>query len=189
MTPYNAKISRWVRVLILCTLALLAFACLSTGEATTPEWEVRQGEGFSFAYPPDWEFNELDAPEPGEAYMLFMPDQEAGTNIVVLRNPNELQGLSDLEEKMMAGLENSASLTLDGPPEVERIRVAGGEGVKIRYAAEASTSGKSLEGYQVGTLLSDGQAVVVTMSVFDETHQEDAEAVFEQVVESLEVQE
>ncbi|MFP4345741.1 MAG: hypothetical protein ACLFU8_13690 [Anaerolineales bacterium] len=187
MVPYNTKISRWVRVLILCALALLAFACLSTEEATAPEWEVRQGEGFSFAYPPDWEFNELDAPEPGEAYTLFMPDQEAGTNIVVLRNPNPLEGPSDLEEKMVAGLENSAGFTLAGSPEVERIPVAGGEGVKIRYAAEAGAGGKRLEGYQVGTLLPDGQAVAVTMSVFDEAHQEDAEAVFEQVVESLEV--
>jgi hypothetical protein len=186
MTPNNAKSSQWGRLLVLCALTLLSFACMST-EEVAPEWEVRQGEGFSFAYPADWNFHEIGAA--GEGYVLFMPEREGGTNIVVLRNPQEHEDLAVLEEKMTHALENNAHLTLTEMLGKEEVELAGRDAVQLHYTAVASANQETFEAYQVGTLLPNDQAVVVTLGIFAAQDRESAREVFDTLLDSVEITE
>jgi hypothetical protein len=108
---------------------------------------------------------------------------------VVLRNPQEHEDLAVLEEKMTHALENSVHLTLTEMLGKEEVELAGRDAVQLHYTAVASANQETFEAYQVGTLLPNDQAVVVTLGIFAAQDRESAREVFDTLLDSVEITE
>ncbi len=164
-------------------LSLILVACMGSGTMTTKSWEEQSAEGFRFSYPTDWNYNTLRAA--GEGYLFYMPGKTSGTNIVVLRNPSPHIDLQDLEEKLTAELDKPQYFASSKIVEVKRIQLGGKEAIHMHYNAIVSSSHQEYEGFQVGTLLPDGQAVMLSLGIFDDGDYETATEIFDKMLESV----
>jgi hypothetical protein len=167
---------------IVAFLGLTTLACLG-GVGAVDEWETQQGEGFTFSYPVDWNFNELNAV--GEGYLLYLPGRTAGTNIIVIRNPRKLADLDSLEGKLTDAVENSQQFASGEVLEVSRVQLDGREAVHVRFSGTTSKTLETFDGVQVGALLPDGQAITISLGVFDEADRDIATRTFERILESV----
>jgi hypothetical protein len=167
---------------IVAFLGLTTLACLG-GVGAVDEWKTQQGGGFTFSYPADWNFNELNAA--GESYLLYLPGRTTGTNIIVIRNPRKLADLDGLEEKLITAVENSQQVASGEVLEVSRVQLDNREAIQVRFSAVTGTTQEAFDGVQVGTLLPDGQAITITLGVFDDADRDLATQVFEEILDSF----
>lgn len=146
-------------------------------------WKEQSAEGFRFSYPTDWNYNTLQAA--GEGYLFYMPGKTSGTNIVVLRNPSAHIDLEELEGKLTAELDKPQYFASSKIIEIKRIQLGGKEAIHMHYKAVVSSGRQEYEGFQVGTLLPDGQAVILSLGVFDTTDYAVATEAFDKILESV----